>query len=174
MDIDSYALNYVTANRFYVEMDSELAACFSDCTGLGFDSKPNKFLEGGVLDQERLLIEPPKFTPLKLKRGITTSTVFWDWINQVWSAQAKRKRRNINILLFNQAGETSQCWTLIGAFPIGWKAPSLQAKSKTVAIEEITIAYEGFKVVMGTGGGGATRLEGRDSLGYFGSSASHG
>lgn len=33
---------------------------------------------------------------------------------------------------------------VIGAVPIGWKAPSLQADDNAAAIEELTLAYEGF------------------------------
>lgn len=71
---------------------------------------------------------------------------FWGWVHEVLETTAK-KRLNVNILLFNQAGETMQTWTLIGAIPVGWKAPSLQANSNTVAIEELTLAYEGLKVI---------------------------
>lgn len=78
------------------------------------------------------------------------------------------QRRNINILLFNQAGETIQTWTLIGAVPVAWQAPALQADTSTVAIEELTLAYEGLKVVANlqpssNAGGGATFLQGRDA-----------
>ncbi|MCY7272906.1 MAG: phage tail protein, partial [Phormidesmis sp. CAN_BIN44] len=74
-----------------------------------------------------------------------------------------------------QAGETTQCWSLIGAVPTGWKAPSLQATATTLAIEELTLAYEGLKI-NNSGGGGAIELQdGRDTLGYFsGSSSSNG
>ena len=56
------------------------------------------------------------------------------------------------------------------AIPVGWKAPSLQANSTTVAIEELTLAYEGLTIdgkaggeVIGNSG------QGRGSMGYFGS-----
>jgi len=91
------------------------------------------------------------------------------WINQVWDPQSTVKRRNINILMFNAAGETMQSWTLIGEIPIGWKSPQFKTKSKKVGIEELEVQCEGVKVILG-GGGGMTQPKGRDSLGYFGSS----
>jgi len=60
-----------------------------------------------------------------------------------------------------------QCWTLIGAIPVGWKTPALQASSSTVAIEELTLAYEGLKVVAEQGGGGASTNLQRANTGYF-------
>jgi len=157
----NYELNYVTANRFYVEIQSNITASFSECSGLGVTIKKEVYSEGGVNDQQRVLLGQPQFTDITLKRGLTDDLTFWEWMSQT-----KIQRRNVNILCFNQAGETMQCWILIGAVPIGWKAPSLQASGNTVAIEELTLTYEGLKVAK-SGGGGAINLSGRHSSGYF-------
>lgn len=157
----NYELNYVTANRFYVEMQSSITASFSECTGIGVTIKKEVFSEGGVNEQQRVILGQPQFSDVTLKRGITDDLAFWEWISNV-----KIKRRNVNILLFNQAGETMQCWTLVAAVPIGWKAPALQASSTTVAIEELTLAYEGLKITK-SGGGGALNLSKRHTSGYF-------
>jgi phage tail-like protein len=161
-------LNYVTANRFYVEMESTITASFSECSGLGVQIKHESQMEGGVNDQQRILLGQAEFSDITLKRGITDSLTFWEWTQAILAGQSN-KRRNINILLFNQAGETMQCWTLIGAVPVGWKAPALQADSNTLAIEELTLAYEGLRVENQTKGGGAQDLsQGRISgSGYF-------
>ncbi|MEM6519367.1 MAG: phage tail protein, partial [Cyanobacteria bacterium P01_C01_bin.70] len=60
-------------------------------------------------------------------------------------------------------------WTLIGAVPVGWKADSLQARSETVALEELTLAYEGLKIEGENPGSGFAQLsQGRDGkTGYF-------
>jgi hypothetical protein len=47
-------------------------------------------------------------------------------------------------------------WTLIGAVPIAWKTPAMQADGNAVAIEELTLAYEGLKVGKDKGGGNPT------------------
>jgi phage tail-like protein len=165
---DSYALNYVTANRFYVEMESTITASFSECSGVGMQIKRETYKEGGVNDQQRVLLGQMEFTDITLKRGISDSLIFWEWINKILGGKS-HQRRNVNILLFNQAGETMQCWTLIGAVPVGWKAPAFQADSSTVAIEELTLAYEGLKVDKKSKGGGAQELtKGREpTTGYF-------
>jgi len=157
-------LNYVTANRFYVEIESSLAACFTECQGLGVTVKTEKFAEGGVNDQQRVLLNPAEFSDVTLKRGITNDLTFWNWINKVLSGS--KARRNVNILVFNPSGETMQCWTLIAAVPVSWKAPSLSADSTAVAIEELTLTYEGLKVSKSKSGG-AKELSARDGLGYY-------
>jgi phage tail-like protein len=167
-------LNYVTTNRFYVEIESQITASFTECDGLGVQVKKEVLFEGGVNEQQRILLGPSEFSDVTLKRGLSDDPVFWDWIKPLFeqrnSDQALEKhRRNINILVFNQAGETMQCWTLIGAVPIGWKSPSLQAEGSSIAIEELTLAYEGVNVAFKSGGGGASILQGRDQSGYFAS-----
>jgi phage tail-like protein len=183
-----HELNYVTANRFYVEMESEIKASFTECQGLGVKLKREAYSEGGVNNQQRILVGPAEFTDVTLKRGITNDLTFLQWVEQVMPEliavppsdskvpePPKHTRRNVNILVFNQAGEVMQCWTLIGAVPVGWKAPSLQANATTAAIEELTLAYEGLKVTKPGGSKGTTFHTGisdnknlmRDKQGYF-------
>ncbi|MGL5131458.1 MAG: phage tail protein, partial [Planktothrix sp.] len=97
--------NYITVNRFYVEMESEVKASFSECSGLGVNVKKETYLEGGVNNQQRIILGHAEFTDVTLKRGMTDDLTFWQWINSVLSG-IPNSRRNVNILLFNQAGET--------------------------------------------------------------------
>jgi len=166
-DMATDELNYVIANRFYVEIESNITASFSECSGLGVTLKKESYFEGGVNDQQRIILGQAEFSDITLKRGITHDLTFWEWVSQMFSQT--NQRRNINILLFNQAGETMQCWTLIGTLPVAWKAPALQADGSVVAIEELTLAYEGLKVQRSGGGGAVYLSAGRDPTGYFAS-----
>jgi phage tail-like protein len=180
-DSDKHFLNYVTANRFYVEMESNITASFSECSGLGVKVKYERLSEGGLNNQQRIILGQSEYSDVTLKRGLTDDLAFWDWVGQIIGSDQESsasnsgitrakpvRRRNVNILLFSQAGETMQCWTLIGAVPVGWKAPALQANSTAVAIEELTLAYEGLKVFKPEGSGGANTLPPqRDKQGYF-------
>ena len=185
---DSYDLNYVTANRFYIEMQetNTISACFSECTGLQVKVNYQTFYEGGVNNQQRIILGNTGFSEVQLKRGLSNDLAFVGWTSRMLTnldpqqnQQINPQRRNINILFFNQAAETIQCWTLIGAVPVGWQISPLQADSNAVVIEELTIAYEGLKVVVNlnptnpsgnTIGGGATILDQGRSLesgGFF-------
>ncbi|MEL7039400.1 MAG: phage tail protein [Cyanobacteria bacterium J06592_8] len=170
----AYELNYVTANRFYVEIDSQISACFSECSGLGINIKRETYNEGGVNDQQRIILGKAEFTEVTLKRGITNDAIFLSWIDKILR-EPQKKRLNVTLLLFNQEGETMQSWTLIGSVPVSWKAPSFQAESNTVAIEELTLAYEGLTINKQGGSkqqsqefNPASPLT-RSSLGYFSS-----
>lgn len=186
-DSIQHELNYVTANRFYVEMESEIKASFTECQGLGVKLKREAYMEGGVNDQQRIVVGQAEFTDVTLKRGVTSDLAFLEWISHLLPQlidkppansnasksaaskptgakpkASKLTRRNVNILVFNQAGDTMQCWTLIGAVPVGWKAPTLQANANTGAIEELTLAYEGLKVSQPSGSKGVTVHNGRE------------
>lgn len=137
--------NYVTANRFYVQIEETPAASFSECSGLGVKLQYEKQAEGGVNDHQRVILGDPEFSEVTLKRGITENTAFWEWMNDVLNSKTN-KRRNVGILLFNQAGKVMQSWTLIAAIPVGWKVDALQANSENVALEELTLAYESMSI----------------------------
>jgi phage tail-like protein len=157
---------YVTTNRFYVEMmpDATIVACFNECSGLSVTVANKKVEEGGVNDRQRILLGGISIGDITLRRGITEDLSFWNWVTATTN-----RRRNIRILTFDQAGETKQCWTLIGAVAVGWKTPSLKADGKEVAMEEITIACEGVTVAA-TGGGAATVVTRDATSGLFPSS----
>lgn len=139
--------NYITANRFYVEMDKTLVASFTECQGMGVTIRKENYFEGGVNDQQRVILGQAEFSDVTLKHGMSEDSSFWDWMNCILDPSQKIERRNVNILMFNQAGHRVWCWTLIGAVPIRWQSPPLQADSTTVAIEELTLACEGLRVV---------------------------
>lgn len=163
---NDFGKNYITTNRFYVEMEKDLKASFTECSGLDVQIDKEVFSEGGVNEQQRVLLKQVKFGEITLKRGMTDDLIFWEWINKLLE-DGPPERRNINILVFNQAGETMQAWTLQGAIPVAWKTPSLQADSSSVAIEELTLAFEGLKVAKSGGGGIATPLARDEKTGYF-------
>lgn len=167
--------NYITTNRFYVEIGGSIAASFTECSGLDVQVDKEVYQEGGVNDQQRIFLKPAKFSDVTLKRGMSDDITFWSWIQLVLNLnkpsgeeRPKNLRRNITILVFNQAGETMQAWTLIGAVPVGWKTPSLQAESSSVAIEELVLAYEGLNVESKPGGNGGSQDSGkRDKTGNY-------
>lgn len=164
-------LNYVTTNRFYVEMESTVTAAFSECSGLDVQIEKEVYSEGGVNNQQRIFLKQAKFGDITLKRGITDDPDFWNWIQESLTG-GERRRRRVNILVFNQAGETMQVWGLIGAVPVAWKTPSLKADSNAVALEELVLAYEGLVVKYKQSSGGSigdakSEMVTRDAKGYF-------
>ncbi len=167
--LESHAKNYISVNHFYIEIGSSIAACFSECSGLSAQIKKEVYFEGGVNDQQRISVGHAEFGDVTLKRGMSDDPTFSKWLGEVLD-QKKTQRRNVNILVFNQAGEIMQSWTLIGAIPVGWKTAALQADGSSVAIEELTLAIEGLKIGKGSGSSSGSESVSRTS-GFFASSA---
>ncbi len=161
-NFDSYAKKYVTTNHYYVEIGSSIVACFSECSGVSAEIEKEVYLEGGANDQQRIILGHTRFSDVTLKRGVTDDATFSNWFSEIFHKQTKR--RNVNILVFNQAGELMRSWTLVGAIPVAWCTPNLEADGSSVAIEELTLAFEGLKVGKDSGGGNQVT---RDASGYF-------
>ena len=122
--------------------------------------------EGGVNDQQRISLGQTSFSDITLKRGMTDDSTFSQWLSELF--EGTTQRRNVTIMTFNQAGETMKSWCLIGAIPVGWKLPSLEADGNMVAVEELALAFEGLKIGKESAGGDAVS---RDATGYFATSA---
>jgi phage tail-like protein len=161
----SHVENYVTTNRFYVEIGNSIVASFSECSGINIEIEKEVFHEGGVNEQQRISLGQTNFSDITLKRGTTDDHTFSKWLSELY--EQKTKRRNVNILTYNQAGKLMKSWCLIGAIPVGWKLPNLEADGNTVAVEELTLAFEGLKVGQQSAGGDAVT---RNTKGFFGES----
>ena len=156
--------NYVTTNRFYVEIGENLVASFSECSGGSIDIDKQVYLEGGVNDQPRISLGQTRFADITLKRGTTNDNTFSEWISELFDDEQITQRRNVNILTYNQAGEVVKSWNLIGAIPVSWKLSSLEADGNAVAVEELTLAFEGLKV---SNEAGSNSTINRDNTGFF-------
>jgi phage tail-like protein len=165
-DLENYVENYVLTNRFYVEIGNNIVASFSECSGVSIDIDKEVYMEGGVNDQQRISLGQTRFSDITLKRGTTDDNTFSEWMSELF--EQTTKRRNVNILTFNQAGEVIKSWNLIGAIPVGWKLPSLEADGNAVAVEELTLAFEGLKISKEAGGSNTAT---RDATGFFAASA---
>lgn len=163
---NSKVKNYITTNRFYIEIGSSIVASFSECSGISIDVQKEVYHEGGVNEQQRISLGQTCYSDITLKRGMTDDNTFSAWLGELF--EGKTKRRNVNILTFNQGGEIMKSWCLVGAIPVGWKLPSLEADGNMVAVEELTLAFEGLKIGKQSAGGDKVS---RDGTGYFAESA---
>ncbi|PSB28208.1 phage tail protein [Chlorogloea sp. CCALA 695] len=163
---NSHFENYVTTNRFYIEIGKNIVASFSECSGISIEVDKEVYHEGGVNEQQRISLGQTRFSDITLKRGMTNDHTFSQWLGELF--EQKVQRRNVNIVTYNQAGKIMKNWCLIGAIPVGLKLPSLEADGNMVAVEELTLAFEGLKI--GKESAGGDRVS-RDAKGYFAESS---
>lgn len=126
--------------NFRVEIDGIQEAGFRECSGLDATTDPVDYREGTDANHVRKLTGLNKFSPITLKRGITDSKTLWEWRQTVISGKTNRK--NVSIVLFNEAQEEKLRWNLREAWPSKWTGPSFNATSNDVAIETLEIVHE--------------------------------
>jgi phage tail-like protein len=132
--------NFKVNLRFNPDPEIICEAEFSECDGLEMNLEPKTIREGGNNGQQIHLPGPVSYGQLTLKRGMTENFDLWNWFENVH--QNRSLRASGEILMLSSDRKKDVKFTIRGCYPIKLKAPSLNAKDGTVAIEEMQIAYE--------------------------------
>lgn len=119
---------------------------FTEVSGLNMEVQVVEYRVGSSPDFSMQKIPGlRKFGTVSLKRGMTTlDNDFWKWINT--AALNSVERRNVTITMLDDAHNPVVSWNLLNAFPSKVDYGTLDAKSNDVAIQQIDLAIEGFKV----------------------------
>ena len=131
-------------NRFYVEIGSSTGAVFTEVSGLQLEMDVMEYPEGGNNDFVHRLPGRTRVSNLTLKHGIACSNDFFSWYKQL--ATGHIARRNVSVVLYNQAGEELLRWNLLNAYPVKWIGPQLQAEGTATAIETLELAHGGLSL----------------------------
>ena len=79
-----------------------------------------------------------------LKRGVTDSMDLWEWRKMVEDGRIDEARKDGSIVLYDAAGDEISRFSFVRGWPSKWKGPDVNVTGNDVAIEEISIAHEGF------------------------------
>jgi len=116
---------------------------FSDCDGIEMTQEVKTLREGGNSHRVHRLSGPISFGQLTLKRGVTRGFDLWKWFSD--SLEDPRLRAGVTVSVLRPDGRSE--WgrfVLRRCLPVKLKAPTLNARDGTVAVEEMQIAYESF------------------------------
>jgi phage tail-like protein len=80
-----------------------------------------------------------------IERGITHDDAFEKWAQAMQQGAGPTPRKDVRIELHDNERRITVAWVLRGAFPIKLEAPDLNAAGNDVAIEQLTLAYEGLE-----------------------------
>lgn len=128
------------------------SASFSECSGLEMSMTPKTIREGGNNSRPIHLLGPVSYGQLSLKRGMTDSLDLWQWFYRVMQKGQGGIRASGQVVMLAADGNAEQArFILEGCMPVRLRAPALNAKDGTIAIEEMQIAYESLRV-QGPGG----------------------
>lgn len=138
----------VAGFRFGIEIANKTVAWFTECNGLSMERDIYSYEEGGVNDYVHQLPNRIKYSRISLKRGVADSTL-WGWFSE-GLYDAKVKRQNISILLYNGDQSKVQRWNLVNAYPVKWTGPDLKADGNQVAVETLEIVHHGMTMTAWT------------------------
>ncbi|WP_380677725.1 phage tail protein [Salinigranum sp. GCM10025319] len=135
--------------RFAVEIDSLVVGGFSEVSGLERELQVEEYNEGGVDGFTHAFPDRMTSPNLVLKRGLTDSEVFWEWLQQV--ARGVVERKSGRVIVLNSVGEEVRGWAFREAYPVKWTGPELRADQGAVAFETVELTHRGLSKLDGLG-----------------------
>lgn len=148
--------------KFVVSWDGQPVAGISQVSGIGRTTDPVEHRDGADPIGTRLSPGRTKMTPVTLSRGVTHDQTFEWWANKLWfwsneqqslatntngqNMSLKDFRKDINIALFNEAGQKVIAYNLYRCWPSEFEAlPDLDANGNGVAIQKLVLQLEGWE-----------------------------
>ena len=120
---------------------------FSECDGLEMNLTPKTIRQGGDNGRQIHLPGPVSYGQLSLKRGMTKDFGLWSWFEQSIRDRSLRAEGEILMLSSDPSRTQDVRFKLTRCLPTKLKAPTLNAKDGSIAIEEMQIAYESLELV---------------------------
>ena len=141
---------------------------FSEVQGLEVTMEPRAIQVGGQNWGEVQRVGLTKFSPVVLKRGVTSTDDLWFWFDGITNGTnyGKRLQGEIHVLdpkiptAPKSAEESGQAeenekkkqrktlvvWKLSDVLPTRFKGPDLSSMANQVAIEEVTLVHQGLSM----------------------------
>jgi len=131
--------------NFQLVIDGVPLGAFSEASGLTADGDAVDYREGTDLQSNvRKLVGLRKFTNITLKRGYTQDRSLWVWHQNIVNGQPDR--RNVTIVLMNEARQPVLSWHAENAWVNKIEGPSFKASGNEVAMESVELVHEGLTI----------------------------
>jgi phage tail-like protein len=131
--------------NFQLVIDGVPLGAFSEASGLTADGDAVDYREGtDVQSNVRKLVGLRKFTNITLKRGYTQDRSLWIWRQNIVNGQPDR--RNVTIVLMNEARQPVLSWHAENAWVNKIEGPSFKASGNEVAMESVELVHEGLTI----------------------------
>lgn len=129
------------AYNFTLSVQGVADAHFSACSGLSARVHPIRYREGGRGQVVRSVPGPVEYGEVTLWYGLTSSTELWNWFAD--GLKGRATRRHASIILLDRDGSTPVVrWELYDAWPTAWQGAPLDALSRDLAIESLSLVFE--------------------------------
>jgi phage tail-like protein len=135
---------YRTFN-FQLVIDGIALGAFSEASGLTADGDAVDYREGTDKQANvRKLVGLRKYTNLTLKRGYTQDKSLWQWHANI--VAGKPDRRNVTVILMNEAHVPVLTWHAENAWINKIEGPTFKAAGNEISIESVELVHEGLTI----------------------------
>jgi phage tail-like protein len=136
----------IVAFRFALEIEGKLTGYFTNVSGIGSDSE---LVEEKIVDSEtgetltRYVPGRTIWTPITLKRGVTSNIDVWKWRKDVVDGKIADARTNCSIIALSRDNQPVARWNFVNAWPKTVTGPEMDSGGAEFMVEEMTIVHEG-------------------------------
>ena len=128
---------------------------FQECSGLEIEMDVQEYIEGGRNNGTVRRVGRGKYQPLLLKRGLffrkdgegQVDPQLWLWIQKILDGERPVPRYDGLVHVMGQDKTVRASWMFDRGLPAKIRGPELNAKTGEIAIEELTIAHEGLRLL---------------------------
>ncbi len=132
------------AYNFKLDIAGVAEGHFTECSGLGVKVEPIQYREAGNNQVVRHIPGPVDYAAVTLRYGVTSSRELWDWLMAAVEGNVQRKNVSIILLDSTNANEVMR-WNLLDAWPSEWQGAALDAMSREIAIESLTLVFDNLE-----------------------------
>jgi phage tail-like protein len=127
---------------------------FQEVSGLEVEMDVLDLLEGGRNNAVIRRLGRGKWPLLVLKRGLLhgadggrIDATFWRWMQDALDGVRPLQRVDGTLRVMSSEGQVRATWSFERGLPAKLRGPELNAKSGEIAIEELSIAHEGLRLL---------------------------
>ena len=140
----------LVAFKFGLEIEGKLSGFFTQVSGIGSETEVIQQKVVNSETGESIIQQIPgrlTWTPVSLKRGVTSNIDIWEWRQLVVDGKIDDARTNCSIIAYSQDNTEIARWNFESAWPSKVTGPELDAGSTDYMIEDVTIVHEGVERV---------------------------
>ncbi|MGA9380858.1 MAG: phage tail protein [Phormidium sp.] len=151
----------LTRAKFYLELkldgsNDSVDGYFMECSGFKATQEvmeicevtPQKWGKEGKSRGRIVRTKIPgniTYTNMTLRRGLTVSMTFWNWLQAVQDANWAEQRRDGSLVIYNQAAEEQFRFEFKRAWPVSYTISDVDVAGGDFEIEEVEVTVEELK-----------------------------
>lgn len=136
----------IVAFKFGLEIEGKLSGYFTQVSGIGSETEVIQQKVVNSKTGETIIQQIPgrlTWTPVSLKRGVTSAMDIWKWRQDVVDGKIDKARTNCSIVAYSQDSKEIARWNFENAWPSKVVGPEMDAGSTNYMVEDLTIVHEG-------------------------------